>query len=406
MYARLNRPTAAAALVAVSLTLAAPTAHAIDFIDPTAALRVAILVRIATIAARIHALTDSIARATREIQERQQVMFPREALDTIGSVFQTVRSFRQDLDLITAQWTLSYDAEEFRRSLVGETTLDRSKWESLWGKPGGPQRDLDEFAAWAGERRYLSAASFLSVHDQWQDAANNLAHEARSGHDASAGRSIRLTAVAASMGLQQATVANKLAAEQLDAAQEDLDFERHEELLADALGDVFLSGFERASRPLASIYGAPKIVIRSEYETAWGTSRGPERDIGDVASWLSVTNRNTVQGRTSAAFGLAGELPESTWERIGREGSRVLAESKRDPLSALRHTPQMLADRARVESNTLRMQAQTLTTRQVQRDFRRYKKRREQALGAVWLRMLAGPYAHETPPARAAGSRS
>ena len=152
-----------------------------------------------------------------------------------------------------------------------------------------------------------------------------------------------------------------------------------------------------STQSLASIYGAPKIVMRSEYETVWGRSRGPASDIGDVASWLSVANRNTIQGRTSAAFGIAGELPENTWERIGREGSRVLAESRRDPLSALRHTPQMLADRARVEANTLRMQAQTLTTRQVHRDFKRYKKRREQALGALWLRMLAGPYAHDAP---------
>lgn len=233
----------------VTLALTAPTVHAVGFLDPTAALRVAILARIATIATRIHALTDSIARATREIQERQQVMFPREALDTIGSVFQTVRSWRDDFDMLSAQWTLRYDADEFRRALVGETRLNRTKWETLWGRARGPQRDLDEFAAWSGERRYLSAASFLSVHDQWQDAANNLAHDARSGAEASAGRSIRLTAVAASMGLQQATVANKLAAEELDAAQEDLDFERHEELLADALGDVFLRGLERAVRP-------------------------------------------------------------------------------------------------------------------------------------------------------------
>lgn len=257
MLARWKRRVVAAVLVTTfTSTLTAPTAHAVGFLDPTSAVRVAILARIATITTRIHALTDAIARATREIQERQEVMFPREALDTLGSVFQSVRSLRQDFDNLTAQWTLRYDADEFRRALVGETTLDRSKWETLWGKAGGPQRDLDEYAAWSGERRYLSAASFLSVNDQWQDAANNLAHEARSGHDASAGRSIRLTAVAASMGLQQATVANKLAAEQLDAAQEELDFERHEELLADALGDVLLRGFERASQP-SQLEGIP-----------------------------------------------------------------------------------------------------------------------------------------------------
>lgn len=257
---RSNRRIAAATLVAVTLTVAAPTAHAIGFIDPTAAVRVAILLRIATIATRIHALTDAIARATREIRERQELMFPREALAPIGSVFQSVRSLRDDFDNLAAQWTLRFDADEFRRSLIGETTLDRSKWESLWGKPGGPQRDLDELAAWSGERRYLSAASFLSVHDQWQDAAGELARAARSGDDASAGRSLRLTAVAASMGLQQATVANKLAAEQLDAAQEDLDFERHEEMLADALGDVFLRGFERAGQP-PQLEGIPDGVV-------------------------------------------------------------------------------------------------------------------------------------------------
>lgn len=152
-----------------------------------------------------------------------------------------------------------------------------------------------------------------------------------------------------------------------------------------------------ATQSLASIYGAPKIVARQEYEHVWGRARGPSSDIAELTSWLSVANRNTIQGRTSAAFGLAGELPENTWERIGREGSRVLAESRRDPLSAIRHTPQMLADRTRVDSNTLRMQAQTLITRQVHRDFKRYQRRRAQALGDVWLRMLAGPYAHDTP---------
>lgn len=261
MHARSIRRTLTATVVATTLTLTTvPTVHALGFIDPTAALRVAILARIATIATRIHALTDAIARATRAIQERQEVMFPRAALDKIGSVFQRVRSLREDLEFLAAQWTLPYDADEFRKALVGETTLDRAKWESLWGQPRGPQRDLDEFAAWSGERRYLSAASFLAVHDQWQDAAGSVAHAARSGQDASAGRSIRLMAVAASMGLQQATVANKLAAEQLDAVQEDLDFARHDEMLADALGDVFLRGFERASQP-PLVAGLPDGVV-------------------------------------------------------------------------------------------------------------------------------------------------
>lgn len=136
---------------------------------------------------------------------------------------------------------------------------------------------------------------------------------------------------------------------------------------------------------LAATYTTPDRVTRAEYERAWGASRGPDRDQLDVMSWLSVTNRDTIQGRTSAAFGLAGELPETTWERIGREGSKALAESRRDPLAAIRHTPQMLADRARVEANTARLDAQALLTEQILRDYRRAKRLEAQALGDVFL---------------------
>lgn len=161
-----------------------------------------------------------------------------------------------------------------------------------------------------------------------------------------------------------------------------------------------------ATQTLASVYGSPHRVTRADYEAAWGVSRGPTADITDLAAWMSAANRNTIQGRTSAAFGLAGELPENTWERIGREGARLLAESKRDPLSAMRHTPQMLADRARVETNTLRLQAQALATRQLTRDFKRYKERRAQALGGLWLKTLMGsaaPGASGGPEATRAG---
>ena len=136
---------------------------------------------------------------------------------------------------------------------------------------------------------------------------------------------------------------------------------------------------------LAAAYTTPERAARLEYERGWGASRGPDRDQLDVMSWLSVTNRDTIQGRTSAAFGLAGELPESTWERIGREGSKALAESRRDPLAAIRHTPQMLADRARVEANTARLDAQALLTEQILRDYRRAKHLEAQALGDVFL---------------------
>jgi hypothetical protein len=137
---------------------------------------------------------------------------------------------------------------------------------------------------------------------------------------------------------------------------------------------------------LAATYTTPERVTRADYERAWGASRGPNRDQGELISWLSVTNRNTIQARTSAAFGLAGELPENTWERIGREGTRMLAESRRDPLAAICHMSQMLADRARVDANTTRLEAQTLLTEQVLRDYRRAKRKRAQALGDVFLR--------------------
>jgi hypothetical protein len=258
-----RRHTRRLAALSLALTLAAPQAHAIDLLDPTGPLRVALLVRIATITARIHAVCDSIARATRSIQERQELMFPREALDKIGSVFQTVRSLGDELRDLAPQYTLSVDAGQIRLALEGEAAIVRANLSSLWGAPSGPERDLDEYLAWAGHRRTLSATSYLAVHDQWQDAASSLAHQARAGgSDASALRSIRLTAVAASMGLQQAAAANQLAAERLDAAQEALDLARHDALLADALGDVLLAGFDpQRQQQQTTIPGIPDDVV-------------------------------------------------------------------------------------------------------------------------------------------------
>jgi hypothetical protein len=149
-----------------------------------------------------------------------------------------------------------------------------------------------------------------------------------------------------------------------------------------------------STRALAAVYTTPERVTRADHERAWGTSRGPNRDQHEFLAWLSVHNRNTIQARTSAAFGLAGELPENTWERIGREGSRMLSESRRDPLAAIRHTPQMLADRARVDTNTARLDAQTLVTEQVLRDFRSAKRKRERALGWALLKPLLDAAEH------------
>lgn len=234
--ARYRRALALAAL----LTLSAPSAHAI--LDPTGPVRIAILLRIAAVMAEINRAADAIARATRSIKERQEELFPREALEEIGSVFQQVRDLRDDLEELRAGWELSVPADRVRQALSEEADLLREEWETLWGRASGPGHDLQDLAGWNSNRRYRSAASYLAVHDDWAATASNLAHQARAGGEgeASALRSIRLTAVASALSLQQSAASNKLAAEQLDAAQEDLDQERHEELLAQALGNLLL----------------------------------------------------------------------------------------------------------------------------------------------------------------------
>lgn len=162
--------------------------------------------------------------------------------------------------------------------------------------------------------------------------------------------------------------------------------------LRDEVSDTAASSWilDPKAAALAAIYSAPVLVDRDTYEANWGRSVGPDRDLHDVTAWLSAFNRNTIQARTSAAFGIAGELPEETWERIGREGSLAVSDDTRDPLSAIRLTPQMIADRLRVDTNTLRLEAQTMLTEQVRRDYRRLKRERDQHLGAAFLDTLTG----------------
>ncbi len=242
MQALIRRHRRTAALVAL-LVLVAPPAHAL--LDPTGPIRVAILARIAAITLEIHKTADAISRATRAIQQRQEELFPREALREIGSVFQQVRSVREEWEALREGWTLRVEAAHLRDALVGEAELRREEWEALWGRASGPGQDLDDFAGWNSNRRYRSAASYLAVHDEWQSAAGRLAHQARAGGEgeASALRSVRLTAVASALSLQQAAAANKLAAEQLDGLQEELDEERYREVLAQSLGDLMLRPF-------------------------------------------------------------------------------------------------------------------------------------------------------------------
>lgn len=85
----MRSPFRRALAVGLLVFVLAPSAHALfGFIDPTAPIRIAILARIAVIAGQIYRVCDQIAGFTREIQKRQEEMFPREALREIGSVFQ------------------------------------------------------------------------------------------------------------------------------------------------------------------------------------------------------------------------------------------------------------------------------------------------------------------------------
>jgi hypothetical protein len=144
---------------------------------------------------------------------------------------------------------------------------------------------------------------------------------------------------------------------------------------------------DEAQARLVSTYTSPERVDRRVYESTWGASVGAGRDLQDLTAWNSALTRNAIQARTSAAFGLAGELPESTWERIGRELPATL-DAETDALAAMRYAPQLLADRLRVETSTTRLQAQALVTSQLRRDWRRLRREREQALGSLLLDTL------------------
>ena len=143
-----------------------------------------------------------------------------------------------------------------------------------------------------------------------------------------------------------------------------------------------------AQAALASTYTTPTRVDRDAYDASWGVSTGVDHDVQDLVAWNSAHSRNLIQGRTSAAFGEAGELPENSWERIGREAARVIGESETDPLAAIRYTPQLIADRLRVETSTTRLEAQALVTGQLQRDYRRLRREHEQHLGSLLLGTL------------------
>jgi hypothetical protein len=146
---------------------------------------------------------------------------------------------------------------------------------------------------------------------------------------------------------------------------------------------------DSASSVLAETLTTPQRTDRARYEAVWGASIGTGRDVQDLLAWHSTLTRNILQGRTHGEHGRSGELPEATWERIGREGA-ALIDAERDPLSAIRYTPQLVADRLRVEASTAEMHAQALVTAQLRRDVRRWQRARATHLGALMLATLTG----------------
>lgn len=146
---------------------------------------------------------------------------------------------------------------------------------------------------------------------------------------------------------------------------------------------------DSASSVLAETLTTPQRTDRARYEAVWGASVGAGRDVQDLLAWHSTLTRNVLQGRTQGEHGRSGELPEATWERIGREGA-ALIDVERDPLSALRYTPQLVADRLRVEASTAELHAQALATAQLHRDVRRWQRARATHLGALMLSTLTG----------------
>lgn len=220
----MKRRTLAALLV---LTLLATPALANFFpVDPV---KVFLLTKIATTAARIYAAVTNMVAVARDMKDRQQAMFPDAVLDRIDSYFQEVRSIQDEVADLACNWRFSRRTLGLREGLLRKARLCKEAYQRVFGKPViGPGEDLDEYTQWAGVRRLNTVASTFEANAQWNEAAGELAHRAREA-GTSVGEATRIGAIASAMSLQQAAVANKQAAEMLSGVQEDLDLERSEE---------------------------------------------------------------------------------------------------------------------------------------------------------------------------------
>ena len=95
-----------------------------------------------------------------------------------------------------------------------------------------------------------TVASTFEANAQWTEASGALAQRARE-QGTSVGEATRIAAIASAMSLQQATVANKQAAEMLSGVQEDLDMERSEERRGKLIAQQWLTWMVEAQDEVA-----------------------------------------------------------------------------------------------------------------------------------------------------------
>lgn len=148
--------------------------------------------------------------------------------------------------------------------------------------------------------------------------------------------------------------------------------------------------FSFRTEMLRDLFVYPVKLCRNGYRIVWGGHDTlPDADVHELFDWTSTLTHNLVQDRTIHEHGKSGELPEETWRRIGAEGAQHIGEHYPTPGQAARFEAQMLADRLRVDSNSLQLQAQTLLVGQQARDYRALKRRHERALSRYLVSWVA-----------------
>lgn len=208
------------------LVVTTPTWASLIPFDP---FKYALLAKIAKVAVDIYRTADKILEQAQEMKERLSTMFPDETLAEIGSTFQQVRALQDAIDQLACSWRFSGPFRELRQGLLRPGLLCKKAYQQAFGKPvHAIDEDLEEYLQWSAARRLNTVAGTIAVSQQWNQASAVLAQTARRS-GTSVGEAERYSAIAAALGLQQATLANKQAAEMLLGIQEDLDMDRHQD---------------------------------------------------------------------------------------------------------------------------------------------------------------------------------